>query len=177
MSMFVFKRHSMASMLMLLVTLVLTLALLGVDAQPFKTGNSIITVEVGEPCTMQGPVVYPSITNVYVDNQLVMPNSENGALFQMTSRSSQGNSYNPTQAGDCKGIPSVLQAYELTWKPWPDQGWLPGILLGVVPRLFTGSYDYPICDEGPLSPYYFNFGLSLGGGDPVPEQVLLLAMV
>jgi len=108
-----------------------------------------------------------------VDGQLIMPPCCDGALFQMTSRSSEGNNYNPTQAGDCEGNPSVLDAYSLSWVP--ANGFLPGILLGVTPRLFTGSY-YPTCTTGPLSPYYFNFGVSMGGGSPIPLEVIILCM-
>jgi len=106
-----------------------------------------------------------------------MPPSLDGALFQMTARSSEGNSYNPTQAGDCQGNPSVLSGYENTWVPFSTPGFLPGLLIGVTPRLYTGSYDYPVCSEGPLSPYYFNFGIALGSGSYVPTEVVLLAMV
>jgi hypothetical protein len=143
---------------------------------PLSTSNGLLEVEVGELTTFGGSNQYPSITNVYVGGELIMPPSLDGALFQMTSRSSEGNSYNPTQAGDCLGNPSILSGYETDWIPFYN-GWLPGLLLGVTPRLFTGSYDYPVCTEGPLSPYYFNFGISLGDGTNVPLEVILLCMV
>lgn len=168
-----------SSSLYVVVTLSFVVALMISSSEgqlPLTVSNSLIQITVGGLTTFGGDNQYPSITNVIVEGELIMPPSLDGALYQMTSRSSEGNSYNPTQAGDCQGNPSTLSGYEINWVPFSSPGWLPGLLIGVTPRLYTGSYDYPVCSEGPLSPYYFNFGIALGSGDYIPAEVVLIAM-
>jgi hypothetical protein len=61
----------------------------------WELSNGLISLQVGFP-TACGRQVFPSITALsVVGNQLVYPYCD-GALFQMTSRSIQGNNYNPT---------------------------------------------------------------------------------
>ena len=118
---------------------------------------------------------YPMISNLYVGGTLVMPFDNAGAGFQMTSRSSSGNAYNPTQAGDCAQNPSQIVAINPNWTG-SGLGISPsnGLLFSVVPR----NYNEPTTclGAGSILPYSFEFGATMGDGIVLPKEVMVIDM-
>lgn len=119
---------------------------------------------------------YPMITTLSVLGSQIVPFDNAGAGFQMDARSSLGNAYNPTQAGDCTGAASQLLGKTTPWSA-PDLS-LPsanGFMLSVTPR----NYNQPgaTCPgPGALLPYIFSFGTSLGDGGGIAKEVMVLDM-
>lgn len=151
----------------------LALALLAItpiaEAQTYTKTNGIISFDANM-------YNYPMISRLRIMQTEVMPYDNPGAGFQMTGRSSAGNIYNPTQAGDCTGNPSDVIAISNNW----NEPSLPitntnSMLFSVVPR----NYNEPVWDcagPGHILPYEFNFGISLGDGVTIPREIAVLDM-
>lgn len=156
--------------LLLVITAILYLS--GKVSSLFVKSNEIITVELnGYAPPYIDP--YPCITSVTIQNNYqIVPPIAVGALFQMTTRSYQGDKYNPTQSGACLGSGSQLNFIRDNYNALDDQIPGNGILLGVQPRTFL-SYEFE-CTNGELSPYLFTFGITLGDGIIFPKVVTLL---
>jgi hypothetical protein len=92
--------HTLPSPARFFIMALITIAILLSDASPaegqWQLSNGLISLQVGFP-TACGRQVFPSITALSVMGDLLVPPYCDGALFQMTSRSIQGNDYNPTQ--------------------------------------------------------------------------------
>jgi hypothetical protein len=73
-------------------------------ASTYVKGNGIIKIKINEP--HPNGVRYPLISSLYIGNTLVMPPDNAGADFQITTRSSKGNLWNPTLGRDCRQNPS-----------------------------------------------------------------------
>jgi hypothetical protein len=117
----------------------------------------------------------PMISDLSILGTVVMPYDNVGAGFQMTGRSVANNNYNPTQAGDCAQTPSPLISAVDNW-PGNNIG-LPatnGLLLTVAPR----NYNEPstCLGVGPVLPYQFDFGITLGDALHLPKEGALVEM-
>ncbi len=118
---------------------------------------------------------YPCITSLKVDGAEIVPPIAVGALFQMDIRSYAGNNYNPTQSGACYGASSVLKGYQQNWNAISQGSSGNGLLLGVQPLTFESSTG--ACTNGELTPYSFNWGITLGDGSAFPEQAMIVVQV
>jgi len=119
---------------------------------------------------------FPMITELAVLGTVLVPFDNVGAGFQMTGRSTLGNAYNPTQAGDCTATPSTLISETTPWNDGANLN-LPssaGFLFTVQPR----NYNQPsaCAGTGALLPYIFTFGATLGDGVHLPPQVMVIDM-
>lgn len=140
--------------------------------QTYTKDNGVIHVELNG-------YGYPMITNFKILGATAVPHDNAGADFQMTARSAQGNAYNPTQGGDCRGNPSLLNGTLENWNGAsigvPAQN---GILLGVQPRNYNdpSSGDQGCAGNGALLPYQFNFGVTIGDGVSLPKEAMVIDM-
>jgi len=136
-------------------------------AEVYTKSNDIISVEINRN--------YPIITSFRINGTLVVPDDNAGADFQMTARSIDGNAYNPTQGGDCRGNASILTG---VIPNWDGAGFgIPasnGILLGVSPRNYNETYT--CLGAGEILPYAFNFGITLGDGIHFPQEMMAVDM-
>jgi hypothetical protein len=113
---------------------------------------------------------------MWVNGVLAVPHDNIGADFQMATRSSKGDAYNPTQGGDCMGIPSVLKSVTPNWNAVDPNASAPyGILLDIDPRNYnqppTGCLGF-----GAVLPYDMRFGVMLGDGSSMPRELMILDM-
>eukprot|EP01088_Endostelium_zonatum_P002706 TRINITY_DN1341_c0_g1_i3.p1 TRINITY_DN1341_c0_g1~~TRINITY_DN1341_c0_g1_i3.p1 ORF type:complete len:328 (+),score=70.89 TRINITY_DN1341_c0_g1_i3:26-1009(+) len=142
----------------------------------FTKGNGIFQVEYNGICPLDN-IQYPVVTRLWVDGELVIPNLGDGATLQMTSRSSMGNAYNPTQGGDCKGNPSILSGYIPNWSMGLGISPANGLLLGVTPRNWNQQENGEACmGAGAPLPIAFNWGMTMGDGVNFPLQGMILDM-
>ena len=115
------------------------------------------------------------ISNLYILGTRVMPFDNAGAGFQMTGRSAQGNAYNPTQAGDCAQYASQTIFVDASWSGSnlgiPSSN---GLLFSVAPR----NYNEPVTclGQGPILPFNFEFGATLGDGITLPKEIMVVDM-
>lgn len=139
------------------------------SAQTYTKNNGVISFDAN----MYG---VPMISRLRILGTEVMPYDNAGAGFQMTGRSSAGNLYNPTQAGDCAQNPSTIIGVVNNWTG-ADVG-VPAshsLLFSVAPR----NYNEPVwtcAGPGPVLPYEFEFGVSLGDGVTIPREAMVLDM-
>ncbi|HWT40316.1 MAG TPA: hypothetical protein VN081_03560 [Dongiaceae bacterium] len=117
------------------------------------------------------------ITTLSILGTQVMPFDNVGAGFQMAARSTAGNAYNPTQAGDCNNVASPLNNETIPWSPsdlnLPSAN---GILFDVTPRNYDGgSTTACLTSQVPL-PYTFTFGATLGDGIQIAKQGMIVDM-
>jgi len=117
----------------------------------------------------------PMISAISVLGTPLLQYDNPGAGLQMTARSSAGNAYNPTQAGDCAGNPSTLLSSDSNWTG--SGTGLPaanGVLLSVAPR----NYNEPssCLGAGAVLPFQFDFGMTQGDGVVLPKEGMYLDM-
>jgi hypothetical protein len=118
---------------------------------------------------------YPTVTKLSVLGTTIVPFDNAGAGFQMAARSSLGNAYNPTQAGDCTGAASQLVGVNNAWAgAGLGMSASNGFQLAVQPR----NYNEPssCLGTGALLPYQFTFGLTPGDGNSLAKEVLVVDM-
>ena len=154
--------------------LVMLVPISGIFSSPalavtFVKDNGVIRVHLNE-------FNYPMITSLFIGGQLVMPHDNSGADFQMTARSFAGNAYNPTQGGDCVGNPSILTGVLPNWTGIGGISPNFGILLGIDPRNYNAGPPGPCRGVGPVLPFNFNFGVTLGDGVVLPKQAMVVDM-
>lgn len=130
--------------------------------------NGIISMNINE-------YGFPMISNLSVLGNGVMLFDNAGAGLQMDARSSLGNAYNPTQAGDCAQNPSKLLALDTSWGG--NGAGIPasyGIQWTVQPR----NYNEPstCLGAGALLPYEFDFAATLGDGVHLPKEGMIIDM-
>lgn len=117
---------------------------------------------------------FPMISNLSVLGNGVMYFDNAGAGLQMDARSSLGNAYNPTQAGDCAQNPSKLLSLNTDWGG--NGIGIPasyGIQWSVQPRNY--NQPGPTCPgAGALLPYTFNFAATLGDGVHFPKEGMVI---
>jgi len=140
------------------------------SAQPYVKSNGIFRVQLAGYSS-------PIITSLSLYGVQVVPHDNIGADMQMTARSPLGDAYNPTQGGDCRGIPSLLSGVIPNWTGaglgTPSSY---GILLGISPRNYNEP-SYPGClGPGAILPYSFAFGLTLGDGVAMPRNLMVMDM-
>lgn len=137
-------------------------------AAPYEKDNGIIRVRLND-------FDAPMITGLWILGRHAVPHDNIGADFQMATRSSQGDGYNPTQGGDCAGNPSPLTGVIPDWDG--AQTGVPashGILLGLDPRLYNEP-SHPGClGPGAVAPYDMNFGITLGDDVALPRQGMVV---
>jgi hypothetical protein len=145
-------------------------------ADTYIKDNGIIKIKINEP--HPNGVRYPLISSVYITNQRVMPPDNAGADFQITTRSSKGNLWNPTLGGDCRQNPSKLTSVVPNWvgAGLPDIPSSNGILIGVKPRLYNEPGLSGCLGDGDFVPVRFNFGVTLGDGPGLPKQGMIIDM-
>ena len=154
------------------------LASVAASAQEFEKDNGVIRIKLNEAIAPYG-TNSPMITNMWIAGRKVVPHDNAGADFQMTSRSSQGNNYNPTQGGDCAGRTSVLTGSIPNWNGaqlgTPASN---GILLGIDPLLYDEPGLSGTCNGGQpgVAPYDMAFGVTLGDGIAVPREAMVVDM-
>jgi hypothetical protein len=143
-------------------------------ATVYTKDNGVIKIKLNEDN-------WPMITHLYINNAEIVPNYGVGADMQITTRSFNGNRYNPTQGGNCRGVPSNLSGVIPNWNgSGLGVSSTYGILLGVDPRSYDVTDPYcdpnqaPNYDVGPILPYNFNFGVTLGDGVNIPKQAMVL---
>lgn len=129
--------------------------------------NGIISMNIDE-------YGFPMISNLSVLGNGVMYFDNAGAGLQIDARSSLGNAYNPTQAGDCAQDASKLLSLNTDWSG--NAIGIPasyGIQWKVQPR----NYNQPgaTCPgPGSLLPYEFDFAATLGDGVHFPKQGMII---
>lgn len=147
-------------------------------AEPYEKDNGVIRIRLNEEILPHG-TASPMITNMWIAGRLAVPHDNAGADFQMTSRSSEGNLYNPTQGGDCAGRTSDLTGVIPNWNGaqlgTPSNK---GILLGIDPLLYnepgvSGTCQAPVKQ---VAPYDMAFGVTLGDGVSIPREAMVLDM-
>lgn len=139
-------------------------------AEPgYELDNGLIRIRMDD--------VAPIITQMWVAGTPAVVHDNIGADFQMTARSTKGDAYNPTQGGDCAGIPSVVRQVFPHWNA-VDAGTpaTQGLLLDILPRNYNEP-SYPGClGQGALLPYEMRFGVTLGDGRQMPRELMLVDM-
>lgn len=149
--------------------LLAALATAPASAQTYTKNNGIISYDAN----MYG---IPMISRLRILGTQVMPYDNAGAGFQMTGRSAAGNAYNPTQAGDCTQTPSTVIGIVNNWAgagvgvPASNS-----LLLSVAPRNYNEP-TWTCAGPGPVLPYEFQFGASLGDGVTIPREAMVLDM-
>ncbi|WP_408949953.1 hypothetical protein [Lysobacter sp. Hz 25] len=146
--------------------------------QTFEKDNGIIRIRLNEkvaPFQTRSPM----ITGLWIAGRLAVPHDNVGADFQMTTRSREGNEYNPTQGGDCTGRTSLLTGSIPNWSG--AQLGTPashGILLGIDPLLYDEPTLSGTCRGRPaqVAPYDMAFGVTLGDGFAMPREAMMLDM-
>lgn len=131
--------------------------------------NGIISMNIDE----NG---FPMISNLSVLGNGVMYFDNAGAGLQMDARSSLGNAYNPTQAGDCAQNPSKLLGLNTAWG---GNGIGIPASYGIQWRVQPRNYNQPgaTCPgAGALLPYEFDFAATLGDGVHLPQQGMIIDM-
>jgi len=123
----------------------------------------------------------PVITRLDVVRNVVVPWDNIGAQFQMTARSKAGNSWNPTQGGDCNQNKSTLSGVTQNWDAGIGISSTNGIQLRVDPLLYSedGLPPQNRCTAlitGTTAPVDFKFGLTLGDAISLPKEVMVLDM-
>lgn len=122
----------------------------------------------------------PVITRLDVTGNVVVPWDNPGAQFQMTARSTAGNAWNPTQAGDCRRNKSTLTGVTRNWNAGIGISSSNGIQLRVDPLLYDEDGLPPnsctASATGTIAPVDFKFGFTLGDAISLPEQVMVLDM-
>lgn len=140
-----------------------------IAAQVITKDNGVISFTANERGV-------PMISTLSVLGTQVMPYDNAGAGFQMTGRSSLDDAYNPTQAGDCLQNSSPVVAFNSNWGG--NGIGLPaanGVYFTVQPR----NYNEPstgCAGIGPVLPYQFEFGATLGDGAALAREGMLLEM-
>jgi len=148
---------------------VLTLIPALVSAQTYTKNNGIISYDAN---------MYdiPMVSRLRILGTQVMPYDNAGAGLQMTGRSAAGNAYNPTQAGDCTQSPPIVIGI---FNNWTGAGiGVPAsnsLLFSVAPRNYNEP-EWTCSGPGPVLPYEFQFGATLGDGVVIPRQVMVLDM-
>lgn len=119
----------------------------------------------------------PIATQMWVSGDIAVPHDNVGADFQMTARGDKGDGYNPTQGGDCSGARSLLNSATPGWNVVTgDATARHGLMLGIQPRNYNEP-AYPGClGPGELLPYDMRFGVTLGDGDTMPRELMLVDM-
>lgn len=146
-------------------------------AMPYEKDNGIIRIRLNEnvaPSNTNSPM----ITGMWILGRNVVPHDNVGADFQMSTRSIQGNGYNPTQGGDCAGYTSLLSGVIPDWNG-AQIGTPPshGILLGIDPRLYNEPTTPGSClGAAPIAPYDMVFGVTLGDGVAMPREAMVVDM-
>ncbi|TDR40022.1 hypothetical protein DFR29_11474 [Tahibacter aquaticus] len=150
--------------------MVAALVFSGVAAAAYEKDNGIIRVRLYDYNT-------PMITGMWILGRVAVPHDNIGADFQMATRSSQGDAYNPTQGGDCAGIPSPLTGVIPDWNgALIGTPAAYGILLGLDPRLYNEPPVLGCQGPGGLAPYDMNFGVTLGDGVALAREGMVLDM-
>ncbi|MGH8082030.1 MAG: hypothetical protein ACREP7_15760 [Lysobacter sp.] len=145
------------------------------SAAPYEKDNGIIRIRLNEnvaPSYTNSPM----ITGLWILGRNAVPHDNAGADFQMSTRSSLGNLYNPTQGGDCAGYPSLLSGVIPNWNG-AQIGTLVGngILLGIDPKLYNEPTTPGTClGAASIAPYDMNFGVTLGDGVAMPREAMVL---
>ena len=146
--------------------IILTLFPVSLTAQTYQKGNGVYDIWLNQ----HG---YPIITRLDVVGNIVVPHDNPGADFSMTARSILGDAYNPTQGGDCKGAASVLSNVIENW----DSGYgiqrSNAIELSIDPLNYNEPNFNCGATGGPL-PLDFKFGVTLGDGQQLPKEVMVL---
>ncbi|MBF6025819.1 hypothetical protein [Lysobacter niastensis] len=118
----------------------------------------------------------PIITSMWVMGRLAVPHDNIGADFQMATRSSKGDAYNPTQGGDCRGNPSILRSVS-DWNGIVPGASAPyGIQLEIDPRNYNEPVHPGCLGEGAILLYDMKFGVTLGDGLTAPKELMVLDM-
>lgn len=137
--------------------------------------NGIYSIKFGE----EG---FPIITSIDILGRTVVPHNSVGADFQMTARSSRGNSYNPTQGGDCNDAKSRLDSIDMNYNTRVGLGSQYGFKWQVTPRNYNEpgqSASNPIGDclpTQPLMPIQFLTEVTLGDGIKIPREMMVVDM-
>lgn len=120
--------------------------------------------------------IAPLITGMWVNGRLVVPHDNIGADFQMNTRSSRGDGYNPNQGGDCRGNPSILRAIYNWNGVSPGTPAEHGALMEIDPRNYNEP-AYPGClGTGEVTPYDMKFGVTLGDSVTAPRSLMVIDM-
>jgi hypothetical protein len=135
----------------------------------FELDNGVIRIRMND--------IAPIITQMWVGGTPAVVHDNIGADFQMTARSAKGDGYNPTQGGDCSGMPSLLRQAVAHWNAVdPATSASQGVLLDIVPRNYNEP-SYPGClGPGELLPYDMRFGVTLGDDRQMPRELMLVDM-
>lgn len=159
------------------ILLLASIALLSSNAlsQVFYKSNDVYNVYLNQDG-------YPIVTTVRVAGSDYIPHDNAGADLSIAIRSAQSNQYNPTLGGDCAGNASSLWGHILNW----DGSGLGipasnGIALGVEPRFYnennaTDPDDIVCGGTGDIAPFNMTFGVTLGDGANIPNEVIVLDM-
>lgn len=145
------------------------------SAQTYYKGNGIYDIWMNQ---YNAPV----ITQLNVVGNVVVPWDNPGAQFQMTARSTLGNLWNPTQAGDCAGNRSTLTGVTSNWNSGIGISSSNGIQLRVDPLLYdeTGTPPGNTCTavqgSPTVAPMDFQFGVTLGDALSLPKEVIVVDM-
>lgn len=116
----------------------------------------------------------PMISEIRILGTAVMKYDNVGAGFQMTARSSAGNAYNPTQAGDCRQHPSQVLSFSSNWSPSGLQlNAQNGVMFNVAPRDYAESTSCASVG-GVVLPFQFEFGATLGDAVSLPKELMVL---
>jgi len=139
------------------------------SAQTYTKNNGIISYDANR-------YGIPMISRLRILGTQVMPYDNVGAGLQMTGRSTAGNVYNPTQAGDCAQNPSIVIGILNNWTgagvgvPASNS-----LLFSVAPRNYNEP-EWTCSGSGAVLPYEFQFGATLGDGVVIPRQAMVLDM-
>jgi len=140
------------------------------NAQTFTKTNSVYTMKLNESST-------PVTTSIVVGASTYVPSDNPGADLQMTLRSNAGNTYNPTQGGDCAGNKANLWG---SISNWSGSGLgissTNGIALGVIPRFYNDNAAGVCQGTGAAAPFNMTWGVTLGDGSILPNEVMVLDM-
>ncbi|MGO1002967.1 hypothetical protein [Lysobacter sp. CA196] len=146
--------------------------------QDFEKDNGVIRIRLNEK-VLPFMTRTPMITGLWIAGRQAVTHDNAGADFQMTTRGTAGNEYNPTQGGDCTGRTSLLTGSIPNWDG--AQLGTPashGILLGIDPLLYDEPGLSGSCDGGEeaAAPYDMAFGVTLGDGFAMPREAMMLDM-
>lgn len=137
--------------------------------------NGIYTIKFGE----EG---FPIITSIDILGRTVVPHNSVGADFQMTARSARGNSYNPTQGGDCNDTNSRLDFISTRYNTRVGLGADYGMKWQVTRRNYNESgqsVSNPVGTCLPtqsLMPIKFLMEVTLGNGVTIPREMMVVDM-
>lgn len=129
--------------------------------------NGIISMNINEDG-------FPMVSNLSVLGNGVMYFDNAGSGLQVDARSSLGDAYNPTQAGDCAQNPSKLLSMDMSWG---GNGIGIPASYGVEWKVQPRNYNQPgsACPgAGALLPYEFDFAATLGDGVHFPKQGMVI---